>query len=135
MIVVDSSALVAILLQENEAKALIETITADPHPVMSAPTYVELFAVLERKLTPQDIGRFERLLDKWKIVVHPFTPHQAQLARAAYRDYGKGSGHKAGLNLGDTYSYALAKDLDVPLLFKGQDFIHTDLRPALVNQN
>ncbi len=59
------------------------------------------------------------------------TQHQARIARAAYRDFGKGSGHPAGLDLGDCFAYALAKDTGEPLLFKGKDFVHTDVVPAL----
>lgn len=71
------------------------------------------------------------LIDNFKIVVEPFTPEQAQIARQAYRDYGKGSGHRAQLNFGDCFSYALARVKREPLLFKGDDFVHTDVRPAV----
>ena len=71
------------------------------------------------------------LIDNFKIVVEPFTAEQAQIARQAYRDYGKGSGHRAQLNFGDCFSYALARVKREPLLFKGDDFVHTDVRPAL----
>ena len=70
------------------------------------------------------------LIDNFKIVVEPFTAEQAEIARQAYRDYGKGSGHRAQLNFGDCFSYALARVKREPLLFKGDDFVHTDVRSA-----
>jgi len=70
-------------------------------------------------------------VEKFDIVIEPVTVAQARIARQAYRDYGKGSGHAANLNFGDCFSYALAREKREPLLFKGDDFIHTDLRPEL----
>ena len=66
-----------------------------------------------------------------EIVIEPVTAEQARIARQAYRDYGKGSGHPANLNFGDCFSYALAREKREPILFKGDDFLHTDLRSAL----
>ena len=75
--------------------------------------------------------RFDELVAAAEIQVDPVTEVQARIARAAYRDFGKGSGHPAGLNFGDCFAYALAKDAGEPLLFKGKGFIHTDLSPVV----
>jgi len=75
--------------------------------------------------------RFDELVDTAELQVEPVTHHQARIARDAYRDFGKGSGRKAGLNFGDCFAYALAKSTGEALLFKGDDFAHTDVRPAL----
>lgn len=76
----------------------------------------------------------DRLLAAWRIQVVPLTVEQARLARAAYRDYGRGSGHPARLNLGDCFAYALAADTGQSLLFKGDDFMHTDIPQALESE-
>ncbi len=73
----------------------------------------------------------DRLLTSWQVEITSVTPSQALLARAAHRDFGRGSGHPAQLNLGDCYAYALASETGQPLLFKGNDFAHTDITPAL----
>ena len=98
---------------------------------MSAPSYVELCVVMQRQDRPE-IGRMvDRLLDDYGIRIEAFDVDQARVAAQAYRDYGRGSGHPAGLNLGDSYSYALAHVAGEPLLFRGDDFAHTDIRPAV----
>jgi len=76
-------------------------------------------------------ARFEEILEETGIAIEPFTEEQARIARQAYRDYGKGSGHRAQLNFGDCFSYALARVKREPLLFKGDDFVHTDVRAAV----
>lgn len=95
---------------------------------MSAPTFVEVTTVLRAE---QTIERITTLLGRLDITPVPLTVDQARIAAQAYRDYGKGSGSEARLNLGDTFSYALAKEADQPLLFVGDDFTHTDITPAL----
>jgi len=70
------------------------------------------------------------LIERFKIVIEPVTAAQAKIARQAYRDFGKGSGHPAGLNFGDCFTYALAREKREPVLWKGDDFGHTDLRAA-----
>jgi ribonuclease VapC len=97
---------------------------------MSAATAVEVNAVLTRRLRPEDQRRVERLLDAWEIDLVPFDADQAAITSQAYRDFGRGSGHPAGLNLGDCFSYALANVTGEPLLFVGDDFAHTDVTPA-----
>jgi len=92
-------------------------------------SYVETAAVIESEKDPMTSRRLDDFYRATRITVESVTPHQAQIARQAYRDFGKGR-HKAGLNLGDCFAYALAKDLDEPLLFKGKDFNHTDVERA-----
>lgn len=120
MLVIDPSALVAILLQEQDAPELARCIEADPQPIMSAASLVELYAVMRHKQGPQSFPVIDRLLQVAGIAVHPFTPEQAILAREA------GERFKV-LNFGDTFSYALAKAMGAPLLFKGEDFAGTDV--------
>jgi ribonuclease VapC len=74
---------------------------------------------------------FDELIERFSIVIEPVTVEQAKIARQAYRDYGKGSGHAANLNFGDCFSYALARDLREPMLYKGEDFVHTEIRSAV----
>jgi ribonuclease VapC len=75
-------------------------------------------------------SEFDELIERFKIVIEPVTAAQAKIARQAYRDFGKGSGHPAGLNFGDCFTYALAREKREPVLWKGDDFGHTDLRAA-----
>jgi ribonuclease VapC len=129
-VIVDTSAIVAIVRGEAGAQALKEALTRSPNSRMSAPTYVELCAVMQRRDRPE-IGRMvDRLLDDYGIHVEAFDADQARVAAQAYRDFGRGSGHPARLNLGDAYSYALAHMTGEPLLFLGDDFTHTDIRSA-----
>jgi ribonuclease VapC len=129
-LIVDTSAIVAIVRGEAGAEALAEALVHASNPRISAPSYVELCAVMKRRDRPE-IGRLvDRLLDDYGIRIEPFDAEQARVAAQAYRDYGRGSGHPARLNLGDTYSYALAHVAGESLLFRGDDFIHTDIRPA-----
>lgn len=103
---------------------------AAPNSRMSAPNYVELCAIMQRRDRPEISRLVDRLLDDYGIQVEAVDADQARVAAQAYRDYGRGSGHPARLNLGDTYSYALAQVTGEPLLFRGDDFTHTDIRPA-----
>ena len=132
--IVDTSALVAILGDEPEAEAFVEAIRSSRHRRLSAGNYIELGIVVDRQRDPIASRRVDELLGGLAIVIEPVTPSQSRLARDAYRDFGRGSGHRAGLNFGDCFAYALARELDEPLLFKGDDFRHTDIpfvgRPA-----
>ncbi|MDQ0424847.1 type II toxin-antitoxin system VapC family toxin [Cellulomonas iranensis] len=128
--IVDTSAVVAILLGEPHAEALARTALSAPHARMSAATFVELSAVVAQRDAPQQRRRVEHVLDRLGVEVVALTPEHARLAAEAYREFGRGSGHPARLNLGDCFSYALASALDEPLLFVGDDFARTDLRPA-----
>lgn len=125
--IVDPSAMVAIILDEPEARTLARTITAAPSARMSAASYVELGAVIDGRRDPVLSGAMDELIRSGHIEIVPFTVHQAQLARDAYQRFGRGSGHPARLNMGDCFSYALARDLGEPLLFKGRDFALTDI--------
>ena len=129
--IVDTSAVVAVLNREAGWQSLDETLRVHPRPLLSAATYVELGIVIDRLRDPSISRRLDRLLAAWGIEVVPLTPAQARTAREAHRDYGKGSGHPARLNLGDCFAYALAADTGQSLLFTGQDFTHTDVTPAV----
>lgn len=128
--IVDTSAIVAIVLGETQAEQLAEILLDATTPKMSAAIAVEVNAVLTRRLRPEDQRRVERLLHEWNIELVPFDAEQAEIASRAYRDFGRGSGHRAALNLGDCYSYALAAVTDEPLLYVGDDFVHTDVMTA-----
>lgn len=125
--IIDTSALVAILGDEPEAEAFVEAIRTSLHRRLSAGTYVELGIVVDGRRDPIASRRVDELLERLSVVIEPVTTSQARIARDAYRDFGKGSGHPAGLNFGDCFAYALARELDEPLLFKGDDFGHTDI--------
>jgi len=127
--IVDASAIVAILRAEPEAYEFAETLKLAPVCRMSAVTYVETGIVIDCNRDPVLSNRLDELIQKVEIQVESVTRRQAEAARRAYRDFGKGR-HKAGLNLGDCFAYALAKDLDEPLLFKGRAFRHTDVEVA-----
>jgi ribonuclease VapC len=127
--IVDSSAIIAILRNEPDAAAMAEALQEAPIRRISAVTYVEAAVVADNDRNPLLSRRFDRLVRDAQMLVEPVTARQAELARQAYRDFGKGR-HKAGLNLGDCFAYALAKEMDEPLLFKGDDFCHTDIEAA-----
>ena len=129
--IVDTSAIVAIWLREPEWERLSDALERDPAPRLSAATLVEVYAVLDSRTNPENRRRLDALLDAYGIVVEPFTAEQAGLARAAYQDFGRGSGHPAQLNFGDCFTYALAASCREPLLLVGDDFSRTDLVSAL----
>lgn len=129
--IIDSSALVAIMLAEPDATRYLGALAAAKEARMSAATYVETGIVADSSRNTADGRRLDALLREARITVEPVTETQAAIARQAYRDFGRGSGHPAALNFGDCFAYALAKDLGEPLLFKGDDFTHTDIRSAL----
>ena len=127
--IVDSSAIVAVLRAEPDARKFARAIESAPIRRVSAANYVEAAAVIESGGDPVASRRFDDFFRASRISVEAVTPRQAEIARQAYRDFGKGR-HKAGLNLGDCFAYALAKEMDEPLLFKGKDFNHTDVEVA-----
>jgi ribonuclease VapC len=133
VIVVDTSAIMAILNQEPEAEAFAAAIAATPHTVLSAASLVEASMVAVKfRRTGFDPDRWmDDFLRLSQVEIAPVTVEQAGIAREAFRRFGKGTGHGAGLNFGDCFAYALAKSLDAPLLFKGNDFSRTDVIPAL----
>jgi ribonuclease VapC len=129
--IVDASAVIAILRQEPEAEAFARAIAGAATRRISAVSYVEAAAVIDGSRDPIASRRFDDLIRAAQLLIEPVTEAQARTAREAYRDFGKGSGHPARLNLGDCFAYALAKVKGEPLLFKGDDFIHTDVSSAL----
>lgn len=129
--IIDTSALVAILRDEPERMAFADAIAQDPLPRMSAASYLEVGVVVDGRRSPTLSRLVDSVIAEGDIAIEPVTARQALIARAAYRDFGRGSGHPARLNFGDCFAYALAKDTGEDLLFKGDDFIHTDIRPAL----
>ena len=129
--VVDTSALVAILLREPDADRLNRVLADAPMRLMSSVARVELSFVIEGRYGEAGRADVERLLDEAHIEVAAVTPQQAEIAIDAFRRFGRGR-HRAALNIGDCFAYALAKATDQPLLFKGNDFVHTDVRPALL---
>jgi ribonuclease VapC len=130
-VIVDTSAVIAILRAEHDAADFAEAIEAEGVRRISAANYLEAAIVVDGSRDPVASRRFDEFVETAGLRVEPVTEHQAAVARAAYRDFGKGSGHPAGLNFGDCFAYALAKDTSEPLLFKGGDFTHTDVQPAL----
>ena len=129
--IVDTSAIVAVLLGEDISPAIVNALNRAPQAAMSAATLVELTAVLTRFRDRSIHRRAEALLAEWRIETLALDAEQARIGQQAYRDYGRGSGHPADLNLGDCYSYALATATRRPLLFVGDDFGHTDITPVL----
>lgn len=129
--IVDTSAIVALVLGEPTADAIEDALAHSSDARISAPTYVELVAVLNRSRRPEVARTIDRLLNSYGVRIEPFGAEHATIAAQAYRDYGKGGGHPAQLNLGDAFSYAAASIADEPLLFVGQDFARTDLRSVL----
>ncbi len=129
--IVDSSALVAILLDEPDAANLLKALYAASSRVIAAPNWVETALVFDGRATPETYTRLDRIVAALDISITSFSAEMAQASREANRRYGKGSKHPARLNYGDCMAYALAKVTGEPLLFKGNDFIHTDITPAL----
>jgi ribonuclease VapC len=130
-VIVDSSAVVAILHAEPEAAAYLRAIYAAGQCRISAANFVEAAIVIDAGRSPVASRRLDDLLQAATVTIEPVTEAQAHIARQAYRDYGRGSGHPARLNFGDCFAYALARETGEPLLFKGDDFRHTDIAPVL----
>jgi len=129
--IIDTSAILAILRLEPEAESFARAIEEARTRRVSAVNYVEAAAVMDGSRDAVVSRRFDELFREARLTVEAVTPSQARIAREAYRDFGKGSGHAAGLNLGDCFAYALAKEMNEPLLFKGEDFRQTDLASAV----
>ena len=132
MIVVDASALSAILDKEPDAARYAEAIAEADTPLISAATLLELHIVMLNRRGASAVQIVDRLIQDAAFQIENFTAQHLELAREAYARYGKGK-NVAGLNYGDCFSYALAKATGLPLLFKGQDFSKTDLLAALAN--
>jgi ribonuclease VapC len=130
-VIVDTSALIAILRDEPEAEQIEARISWEVYPAMSAANYFEAAIVVDSQRNPAASRNFDDFMDTSGIDIRPVTKEHAELARAAYRDFGKGSGHPARLNFGDCFAYALAEATGEPLLYKGDDFRRTGVRSAL----
>ncbi len=130
-VVVDASVLVAIFKSEADSIRLAERLISYKRKVISAATWLEAAIVCESASDkPGGETDFHRLIADLDVEVIAFTPEHARLAFAAFKRFGKGRRTKAALNFGDCFAYALAKAMDAPLLFKGNDFTQTDLQPA-----
>lgn len=125
--IIDTSAVVAIVRMEADGPVYERLISSAQAARMSAATLVEVAIVVDRLRDPQASGALDAVISTMGITIEPLTARQATLARDAYQRFGKGSGHPARLNMGDCFSYALARDLGEPLLFKGMDFELTDI--------
>ena len=129
--IVDASALVAVVRNEAGADRFFRALSDPGEPKhMSAANYLEAAIVIDGSRSPIASRGFDDVVAAAGIAIEPVTREQAEIARAAYRDFGKGNGHPAGLNFGDCFAYALAKSMRKPLLFKGDDFSHTDVAIA-----
>jgi ribonuclease VapC len=129
--IVDSSALVAIVKNEPKATACAEALERAPHISISAANYLEASIVVDALPAPSAATAFEIIMEQYGMAIEPVTESQARIARLAYRQYGRGNDSKAKLNFGDCFAYALARERNEPLLFTGDDFTHTDIRPAI----
>jgi ribonuclease VapC len=131
-VIVDTSALIALLKAEPGADAILSLLEAARGTArISAANYLEAGIVVDRHLSQADAARLDELISDFDIGVADLTAGQALLARQAYRLFGKHSGHPAKLNFGDCFAYALAREADEPFLFKGDDFAKTDIVAAL----
>ena len=128
--ILDTSALAAILFGEPEADLYTQLIHGADRCLISAGNFLELTMVVEGQMGPEAGRQCDAFFRRAGIVIEPFTVEQAHLARQAFHDFGKGR-HAAGLNFGDCFAYALAKITGEPLLFKGEDFKKTDISSAL----
>lgn len=129
--IIDTSALIAILTDEPESETFARAIKAAADRRVSAASFVEAGIVIDRARDPVASHRLDDLIRETGIRIEPVDGEQAVLAREAYRDFGKRSGHPAQLNFGDCFAYALARQRGEPLLFKGNEFSHTDVVSAL----
>ncbi|MFM9852666.1 MAG: type II toxin-antitoxin system VapC family toxin [Sphingomonadaceae bacterium] len=125
--IVDSSAIVAMLREEPEVDAMIEVLAMADKVAISAANYLEAAIVIDGPRNPVASANLDALLKKFAVGIEPVTEAQVKLARQAYRDFGRGSGHPARLNFGDCFAYALAIERGEQLLYKGDDFVHAGL--------
>jgi ribonuclease VapC len=127
--IIDTSAIVAILFNEDDAQIYAEAISRADSCHVSAATFVEAAIVVESQTKNNGSRQLDAFIRRAGITIEPVTEEQAHIARQAFTDFGKGR-HPAGLNYGDCFSYALSKAMREPLLFKGKDFAKTDLSVA-----
>ncbi len=129
--IVDSSALIAILKREPHWEALSKALDSAESSRITAASYLESSIVVDGWKNPILSSEFDELIERFNILIEPVTAEQAKIARQAYRDYGRGSGHPASLNFGDCFTYALAREKREPVLYMGDNFVHTDLSLAV----
>jgi len=129
--IIDTSALLAILRDEPEAETCATALEAADARRISAGSYLEAAIVIDASGDPVASRRLDELMELTGMAIEPFTVEQARIARDAYRDFGRGSGHPARLNFGDCFAYALAKVTGEALLFVGDDFRRTGVKPAV----
>ncbi|MDX8454101.1 type II toxin-antitoxin system VapC family toxin [Mesorhizobium sp. VK9D] len=130
-VAVDTSALIAIIGAEADAGEFIDVFGTSSAALISAATLLEAHCVACQSSGGISAAELQVLVDRLELTVVPFDSTQLEAARLAYSRYGRGSRHRAALNMGDCFAYALAKTRNLPLLFKGDNFIHTDIKPAL----
>jgi len=131
--ILDTSAIVAILQDEPEAAGFARAVEKNRPVRVSAANWLEAAVVVDGNRSPALSRSFNQFLHEAQVEIEPVTARQAEVAREAYRAFGRGSGHPAHLNFGDCFSYALAMDRDEPLLFNGRDFASTDVRRVPMN--
>jgi len=130
-VIIDSSVLIAILRGESDGRAFAEVIDRAPRCRISAGTFLETSIIVDGSRDPVLSRRLDELINEANIAIEPVIEEHARIARAAYRDFGKGSGHPAKLSFGDCFAYALAKTTGEPLIFKGRGFNETDVEAAI----
>ena len=128
--IIDTSALVALLDQESEAERIALALASSSERILSAANLVEIGIVMQTRRGDDGVRDLDLLLAKLKVDIAAVTADHADIARKAFRRYGRGR-HAANLNFGDCFAYALAKEKSVPLLFKGDDFRKTDIVAAI----
>ena len=128
--IIDTSAILAVLKDEPDRRLFTEAIEAAASPRISAATFLEASMVVQSRFGAEGIQRLDMLLETARVEVMAVNPAQARIGRQAFVDFGKGR-HPAGLNYGDCFTYALARQLGEPLLCKGNDFAQTDLELVL----
>lgn len=128
--IIDTSVLLTIMLQEPEAARLTHAMIVATTRLMSVASALEAGIVIQNRLGDEGARDLDLLLLSLHLTLVPVSERQSSIARRAYRYYGKGQRHIAGLNFGDLFAYALAKETGEPLLFKGNDFAHTDIAIA-----
>ena len=129
--VIDTSVIVAIARREPEALAFSKLLEQTPGKLMATPTYLECAFVMAGFAPTKGMAFLQGLVSDTLITLVPFGERELDIAIEARLKFSRGSGHAAKLNFGDCFAYALAKTRNLPLLFKGDDFIHTDIEPAL----
>jgi ribonuclease VapC len=130
-VIVETSAIVAMIYKEPIAEACVDAILRADVVRLSTASLLEAAIVIDSNRDPILSRRLDEALHEFGIALESVTSEQARIAREAYRDFGRGSGHPAQLNFGDCFAYALAKATGEPLLFVGNDFSHTDVESAL----